>query len=156
PRRSCTARLSHPAPVGRPGRFRVPPRGAADRRDPRRRAWAARRASHPERGPLVRVRERRRGQPVDAGVFLNGYSAGVKTNPRIFYGWWIVAAFSVMTFTSTGIRHAVGPFLKPIVADLGLDRASFSAVIALSLFLYGVFMPIVGVLLDRFSVRFVT
>jgi MFS family permease len=74
----------------------------------------------------------------------------------IFYGWWVVAAFSVTTFISTGIRHAVGPFLKPIVADLGLDRASFSLVIALSLLLYGVFMPIAGVLLDRFSVRVVT
>src|SRR2546425_760664 len=57
------------------------------------------------------------------------------TNRSIFYGWWVVAAFSVTTFMSTGVRHAVGPFLKPIVADLGLDRASFSAVIALSLFL---------------------
>ena len=74
----------------------------------------------------------------------------------IFYGWWVVAAFSVMTFTSTGVRHAVGPFLKPIVDDLGLDRASFSAVIALSLFLYGVFMPLAGLALDRFSVRLVT
>src|SRR5881397_192266 len=78
------------------------------------------------------------------------------TNRSIFYGWWVVAAFSVMTFMSTGVRHAVGPFLKPIVADLGLDRASFSAVIALSLFLYGVFMPIAGMALDRFSVRVVT
>jgi MFS family permease len=77
--------------------------------------------------------------------------------PRsIFYGWWVVAAFSVMTFTSTGVRHAVGPFLKPMVDDLGLDRASFSAVIALSLFLYGVFMPLAGMALDRFSVRVVT
>jgi MFS family permease len=74
----------------------------------------------------------------------------------IFYGWWVVAGFSVMTFTSTGIRHAVGPFLKPIVADLGLDRASFSLVIALSLFLYGVFMPLAGMALDRFSVRVVS
>jgi MFS family permease len=74
----------------------------------------------------------------------------------IFYGWWVVAAFSVMTFTSTGVRHAVGPFLKPIVDDLGLDRASFSAVIALSLFLYGVFMPLAGMALDRYSVRLVT
>jgi MFS family permease len=74
----------------------------------------------------------------------------------IFYGWWVVAAFSVTTFISTGVRHAVGPFLKPIVEDLGLDRASFSAVIALSLFLYGVFMPIAGMALDRFSVRVVT
>jgi MFS family permease len=74
----------------------------------------------------------------------------------IFYGWWVVAGFSVMTFISTGIRHAVGPFLKPMVADLDLDRASFSAVIALSLFLWGVFMPIAGLALDRFSVRVVT
>ena len=78
------------------------------------------------------------------------------TNRSVFYGWWVVAAFSVTTFISTGIRHAVGPFLKPIVADLHLDRASFSLVIALSLFLYGVFMPVAGMLLDRFSVRVVS
>ena len=74
----------------------------------------------------------------------------------MFYGWWVVAGFSFMTFISTGIRHAVGPFLKPIVADLNLDRASFSLVIAVSLFLYGVFMPLAGMALDRFSVRVVT
>src|SRR6266581_809821 len=77
------------------------------------------------------------------------------SNRSIFYGWWVVAAFSVTTFISTGIRHAVGPFLKPMVADLHLDRASFSLVIAVSLFLYGVFMPIAGMLLDRFNVRVV-
>ncbi len=71
----------------------------------------------------------------------------------VFYGWWVVAGFSFMTFISTGIRHAVGPFLKPIVEDLGLDRASFSLVIALSLFLYGVFGPLVGLALDRFGAR---
>jgi hypothetical protein len=75
---------------------------------------------------------------------------------QLFYGWRVVGAFSVTTFMSTGVRHAVGPFLKPIVGDLGLDRASFSAVIALSLFLYGVFMPLAGMALDRFSVRVVT
>src|SRR5580765_3804311 len=78
------------------------------------------------------------------------------TARSIFYGWWVVAAFCVTTFISTGIRHAVGPFLKPIVADLGLDRASFSLVIALSLLLYGAFMPLAGMMLDRFSVRVVT
>jgi MFS family permease len=78
------------------------------------------------------------------------------TNRSIFYGWWVVGAFAVTTFISTGVRHAVGPFLKPIVGDLGLDRASFSAVIALSLFLYGAFMPLAGMALDRFSVRVVT
>jgi MFS family permease len=71
----------------------------------------------------------------------------------VFYGWWVVAAFSFMTLTSTGIRHAVGPFLKPIVADLGLDRATFSVVIAVSLFLYGLFGPVAGFALDRFGLR---
>ena len=73
--------------------------------------------------------------------------------PSVFYGWWVVASFSVMTLTSTGVRHAVGPFLKPISADLGLDRATFSIVIAVSLFLYGVFGPLTGVILDRIGTR---
>jgi MFS family permease len=73
--------------------------------------------------------------------------------PAVFYGWWVVAGFSFMTLTSTGIRHAVGPFLKPITADLGLDRATFSIVIAVSLFLYGVFGPLTGIILDRFGAR---
>src|SRR5438093_1885851 len=71
----------------------------------------------------------------------------------VFYGWWVVAGFSFMTFISTGIRHPVGPFLKPIVADLNLDRASFSLVIAASLFLYGVFGPLVGLPCDRPAAR---
>src|SRR4029434_2971446 len=74
----------------------------------------------------------------------------------IFYGWWVVAAFCVTTFISTGVRHACGSVSKPLVDALGPDRASFSAVIAVSLFLYGVFMPLAGMALDRFSVRVVT
>ena len=74
----------------------------------------------------------------------------------MFYGWRITATFALMVFASAGIRHAVGPFLKPMVADLGVDRASFSLVIALGLFLYGAFMPLVGALVDRVGARLVT
>src|SRR3990172_1333843 len=70
---------------------------------------------------------------------------------KIFYGWWVAVAFCVIVFLSTGLRFTVGPFLKPLVADLGLDRGSFSLVISLSLFLYGAFMPVVGRLVDRFG-----
>ena len=56
------------------------------------------------------------------------------SSSRVFYGWWITLAFSIMVFVSAGVRHAVGPFLKPMVADLGVDRASFSLVIALESF----------------------
>jgi MFS family permease len=78
------------------------------------------------------------------------------SSSRVFYGWWITLAFSIMVFVSAGVRHAVGPFLKPMVADLGVDRASFSLVIALGLLLYGLFMPWVGGLADRLGARFVT
>jgi MFS family permease len=64
-------------------------------------------------------------------------------------------AFCLIVFLSTGLRFTVGPFLKPIVGDLGLDRGSFSLVISLSLFLYGAFMPVVGRLVDRFGSRVV-
>ena len=75
---------------------------------------------------------------------------------RVYYGWHVTVAFSLMVFASAGIRHAVGPFLKPMVADLQVDRASFSLVIALGLFLYGAFMPLVGALMDRIGARIVT
>jgi MFS family permease len=72
---------------------------------------------------------------------------------RVFFGWWVALAFAVMAFLSTGIRFAVGPFLKPMVADLGLDRASFSLVVAVGLLLYGALQPFVGAAVDRVGAR---
>jgi MFS family permease len=72
---------------------------------------------------------------------------------RVFYGWWVTLAFAAMVFLSTGVRFIVGPFLKPMVADLDLDRASFSLVISLSLLLYGVLQPFVGRAVDRLGAR---
>jgi len=73
----------------------------------------------------------------------------------VFYGWWVALALSVIVFLSSGIRFTIGPFLKPVSADLGVDRGSFSLVIALSLLLYGAFMPLVGRLVDRMGSRVV-
>jgi MFS family permease len=53
------------------------------------------------------------------------------TRGRVFYGWWVTITFAVMVFLSTGVRFSVGPFLKPIVADLGTDRATYSLVVSL-------------------------
>ncbi len=75
--------------------------------------------------------------------------------PRIFYGWWVAVAFSLIIFLSTGVRFAVGSFLKPVVGDLGIDRGTFSLVVSLSLFLYGVFVPLLGLLVDRWGSRVV-
>jgi sugar phosphate permease len=74
---------------------------------------------------------------------------------RIFYGWWVAVAFSLIIFLSTGIRFAVGPFLKPVSGDLGIDRGTFSLVVSLSLLLYGIFVPLIGPLVDRWGSRVV-
>ena len=66
---------------------------------------------------------------------------------RIFHGYGVVPALSVIVFLSAGSRFTIGPSLKPVAAELGLDRGTFSLVI--SLFLYGAFMPVVGRLVDR-------
>ena len=76
--------------------------------------------------------------------------------PRIFYGWWVAASFAALVFLSAGLRFSVGPFLKPMVADLGLDRASFSLVISVELFLYGLLNPFVGRMVDRIGARALT
>jgi MFS family permease len=72
---------------------------------------------------------------------------------RIFYGWWVVLTLSIIIFLSSGIRFTIGPFLKPVSAELGLDRGTFSLVVSLSLFLYGAVMPVVGRLVDRLGSR---
>jgi MFS family permease len=67
----------------------------------------------------------------------------------------VALSLSIIVFLSSGIRFTMGPFLKPVSADLALDRGSFSLVIALSLLLYGAFMPLVGRLADRIGSRVV-
>ena len=87
------------------------------------------------------------------GLHPSAIVAPIMARGRVFYGWWVTIAFAVMVLLSTGVRFAVGPFLKPMVADLGTDRAAYSLVVSLSLLLYGVFMPFVGQLVERWGAR---
>jgi hypothetical protein len=38
----------------------------------------------------------------------------------------VVLALSVIVFLSAGIRFTIGPFLKPVAAELGLDRGTLA------------------------------
>lgn len=67
---------------------------------------------------------------------------------RIFYGWYIAAsAFAGLTL-SMGIRSAFGPFLLPMIDDLGLSRTTISLVVALSMVVYAVALPLTGRVVD--------
>lgn len=75
---------------------------------------------------------------------------------RIFYGWWIVLASSIIIFFGTGIAfYSFGVFIKPIEADLGWSREVLSLGVAAWALVFGFSGPIVGILLHKYGARVV-
>ncbi len=70
-----------------------------------------------------------------------------------YTGWLIVVVSALITCVSVGTRFSTGPFFKPIMADLAFSRESLSLIVAVSLLLYGVGMPLAGALVDRIGTR---
>lgn len=74
---------------------------------------------------------------------------------RWYYGWNIVAVCTVLTLLTVGTRLGIGPFVKPIMNDLGMDRTALSIIIAIGMLVYGIGMPLAGRVLDWFGTRIV-
>ncbi len=74
--------------------------------------------------------------------------------PRIFFGWYMVAA-SVVTNTifSAAYFQGFGVLIIPIERAFGWDRWVISAAMSLRQLESGIVSPAVGFLLDRFSAR---
>jgi sugar phosphate permease len=72
-----------------------------------------------------------------------------------YFGWNIVAAATVLTLLTVGMRMGVGPFFLPIAQDLGLSRSLLSGIIAIGMLCYGLAMPLAGMLVARRGTRFV-
>lgn len=74
----------------------------------------------------------------------------------IFYGWWIVLAGGVTLMVTAGIGYYSFPvFLKPLEQEFGWSRAALSGPIGLSTLSAGVWLPIIGRLIDRYGPRWV-
>lgn len=72
---------------------------------------------------------------------------------RIYYGWWVVAASSLMMFVAGGILFRGAPvFFVPVRDSLRLNNIQTSLVFALSRAVFGV-GPVVGWLIDRYGPR---
>jgi MFS family permease len=67
--------------------------------------------------------------------------------------WWALVACVVTIVLASGTRASLAAFLRPIEADLGLDRATLSNVGALSGIAYGLALPFFGRLATRFGAR---
>jgi len=72
-----------------------------------------------------------------------------------YFGWNIVAAATMVTLLTVGIRMGIGPFFLPIVKDLGFSRSQLSGIIAIGMLCYGLGMPLAGHLVGIYGTRLV-
>ena len=72
---------------------------------------------------------------------------------RWYYGWNIVAAASLITLLTVGMRMGVGPFFLPVSEDLGFSRSVLSSIVAVGMLCYGLAMPAAGYMVSRFGTK---
>ena len=76
-----------------------------------------------------------------------------RAEPRVFYGWWVVAAAFAIMFLGFGSAYTFSAFLDQLQRDFGASRGSVSLVFSLAGFLYLGLGVISGPLADRFGSR---
>ena len=74
-------------------------------------------------------------------------------HPRIFYGWFVVAAAFAVTFVGFGSAYTFSAFVESLQRDFGASRGSVSLVFSLAGFLYFGLGIVSGPLADRFGSR---
>jgi MFS family permease len=80
-------------------------------------------------------------------------SEAALSNPRIFYGWFVVAAAFAVTFVGFGSAYTFSAFVESLQRDLGASRGSVSLVFSLAGFLYFGLGIVSGPLADRIGSR---
>ncbi|MFC1967317.1 MFS transporter [Chloroflexota bacterium] len=72
-------------------------------------------------------------------------------SPRIYYGWIIVAASSVIMFIQAGTQYSFGVFFNHLVADFGWSHANTSGIFSCYTVIHGITGIGAGWLVDRFG-----
>jgi MFS family permease len=67
--------------------------------------------------------------------------------------WWAVGAGFTVLFVCTGVNFAFGILFKPILHELGGERATLSLAPTASLAIYALSQPFFGSMIDRVGVR---
>lgn len=81
-------------------------------------------------------------------------TTGSGEQPRVFYGWWIVAGAVVGYFVSVAAgAGSAGVFLRPIVDDLGWSVGAFTLAITGTNVVSGLAGVFIGPLVDRHGAR---
>ncbi|SNS51564.1 Predicted arabinose efflux permease, MFS family [Noviherbaspirillum humi] len=75
------------------------------------------------------------------------------TGSRWYFGWNVVAAATLLTLLTVGMRLGIGPFFLPMAQDLGFSRSLLAGIIAIGMLCYGLAMPLAGYLVGRWGTR---
>ena len=77
-----------------------------------------------------------------------------QTQPKIFYGWWIVlGGFSLTAVSSAFSYYGFGIFFNPLLEEFGWNAAVLGGALSLSRLESGFMAPLVGYLVDRIGPR---
>ena len=76
-----------------------------------------------------------------------------RSNPRVFYGWVVVAAAFAVTFLGFGSAYSFSVFVESLQKDFAASRGSVSLVFSLAGFLYFGLGIVSGPLADRWGSR---
>lgn len=84
-------------------------------------------------------------------IFLR---AALERPGRVFYGWWVLAACSVIGALNAGFYYyGFGAFFTPLINEFGWSRAQLSGASSIARVEGGVVAPLVGMVIDRFGPR---
>jgi len=74
--------------------------------------------------------------------------------PKVFYGYWIVAAVFLCVFIFSGCGfYTFSLFVKPLEADLGWSRGGIMAAFTIWFLFMGITAPFIGRVVDRHGAR---
>ena len=82
-------------------------------------------------------------------------SPNANSGTRLFYGWYILAASFFLLFLQSGARFSFGVMFKPMIIELGWNRASMSFAFFLNMTFFALTMSVGGRLYDRFGPKWV-
>ncbi|NQT05071.1 MAG: MFS transporter [Dehalococcoidia bacterium] len=74
--------------------------------------------------------------------------------PRIFYGWWVVAAcFTIAMYVSGAVFYGFTAIFEPIAAEFGWSYTSISIAASIRGLEAGLLAPVAGIIIDRWGPR---
>lgn len=83
----------------------------------------------------------------------NGDNSFIKSRPRWFYGYYIVAAAFLIHFISFSLNDSYGVLVYPWVNDFGWSRATISGAYSVSFFVMGMVGLLAGIITDKYGPR---